>query len=133
MISTLYSCRILMKFEFSRKICEKSSNIKFHENSSSGNRVVLRRQRDTTKLNHFFWQLCESAYKFSPTLSTKNNLRYNFCILFYRFLLSVPYVKKQTTRGISMSLPIFARCRVPDSFLQSVFLAVTRSVPYHCI
>jgi len=38
--STLYSCPILMAFEFSEHIFEKSSNIKFHENPSSGNRVV---------------------------------------------------------------------------------------------
>ena len=29
-----------MKFEFSRQIFEKYSNIKFHENLSSGSRVV---------------------------------------------------------------------------------------------
>ena len=29
-----------MKFEFSRQIFEKYSNIKFHENPSSGSRVV---------------------------------------------------------------------------------------------
>ena len=32
--STLYSCPILMKLEFSRQIFEKYSNIKFHENPS---------------------------------------------------------------------------------------------------
>jgi hypothetical protein len=40
MSSTLYSCQILMKLEFSRQIFEKSPNIKFHENPSSGSRVV---------------------------------------------------------------------------------------------
>jgi len=39
-----------MKPEFSRKIFDKSSNIKFHENPSSGSRVVPRRQTDMTKL-----------------------------------------------------------------------------------
>jgi hypothetical protein len=39
MYSTHYSCRILMKLEFSRQIFEKVSNIKFHKNPSSGNRV----------------------------------------------------------------------------------------------
>jgi hypothetical protein len=33
MQSIRYSCRILVKLEFSRQIFEKSSNIKFHENS----------------------------------------------------------------------------------------------------
>ena len=35
MWSTLYSCPILMKLEFSRQIFEKFSNIKFHENPCS--------------------------------------------------------------------------------------------------
>jgi len=35
-----YFCQILMKLKFSREIFEKSSNIKFHENPSTGNRVV---------------------------------------------------------------------------------------------
>jgi hypothetical protein len=35
-----YSCQILMKFELSRQILEKYSNIKFHEKPSSGSRVV---------------------------------------------------------------------------------------------
>jgi hypothetical protein len=38
--STCYSCPILMKVEFSQQIFEKYSNIKFHENPSSENRVV---------------------------------------------------------------------------------------------
>jgi len=40
MQSTRYFCQIFMKYEFSRKIFEKYLNIKFHENPSSGNRVV---------------------------------------------------------------------------------------------
>jgi len=35
-----------MKLEFSRQIFEKYSNIKFHENSSSGSRVVPRGRTD---------------------------------------------------------------------------------------
>jgi hypothetical protein len=40
MLRTLYSCQILMKIEFSRQIFEKSSNINFNENPTSGIRVV---------------------------------------------------------------------------------------------
>jgi len=40
MLSTLYSCQILMKREFSKQIFEKSSNIKFHDNLSSASRVL---------------------------------------------------------------------------------------------
>ena len=36
----VYSCQILMKIEFSRQIFKKSSNLEFHENPSSGSRVV---------------------------------------------------------------------------------------------
>ena len=36
MQSTRSACQILMKLEFSRQIFEKHSNIKFHENPSSG-------------------------------------------------------------------------------------------------
>ena len=35
-----YSCRILIKLDFSRHIFEKSSNIAFHENPPSRSRVV---------------------------------------------------------------------------------------------
>jgi len=54
MWSTLYFCSILMKLAFSRQRFEKSSNIKFHENSSSGTPVVpcgrTVRRTDMTKL-----------------------------------------------------------------------------------
>jgi hypothetical protein len=40
MKSTRYYCRILMKFEFSRQMFEKNSNINFHQNPSSRSRVV---------------------------------------------------------------------------------------------
>ena len=35
-----YFCRIVMKLDVSRQSFEKSSNIKFHQNSSSGSRIV---------------------------------------------------------------------------------------------
>jgi len=38
--STCYSCPILVKVAFSRQFFETNSNIKFHENPSSGSRVV---------------------------------------------------------------------------------------------
>jgi len=37
---------MLVKLEFSRQIFEKYSNIKFHENPSSGNRVVPNGRKD---------------------------------------------------------------------------------------
>jgi len=50
MYSARYSCQILMKLEFSQKIFEIYSNIKFHEHQSGGSRVVPRGQTNTTKL-----------------------------------------------------------------------------------
>jgi hypothetical protein len=46
--SIRYCCRISMKLEFSRHIFEKVSNTKFHQNPSSGSRVIPcgRRQTD---------------------------------------------------------------------------------------
>jgi hypothetical protein len=37
------------KIEFSEKICEKYSNIKFHENSSSESRVVVGGRTETDR------------------------------------------------------------------------------------
>ena len=45
--STRYFCHILMALDFSRQILEKSLNMKFHENPSVGNRVVLCGQTET--------------------------------------------------------------------------------------
>jgi hypothetical protein len=46
MYSVRYSFPILFKLEFSRKFFEKYSNIKFHENLSSGCRVDAFGQTD---------------------------------------------------------------------------------------
>jgi len=40
LLSTGYSCQVLMKLDYSLMIFKKFSNIKFHENPSSGSRVV---------------------------------------------------------------------------------------------
>ena len=52
--STSYSCQVLMNLEFFRLISEKHSNIKVHENPTSGGRHVpcerSDRQTDRTKL-----------------------------------------------------------------------------------
>ena len=46
MYVTRYSCRILMKLEFSRQIFEKYANTKFYENPPGASRVVLRGRTD---------------------------------------------------------------------------------------
>jgi hypothetical protein len=49
MCSTFYACPILMKLEFSRQIFEKPSNIKFHEDPSSGSHADGQIYRQTDK------------------------------------------------------------------------------------
>jgi len=63
MRSTRYSFHILMKLVFSRQIFEIYSNIKFHENSSSGSRVVLFGQTDMTKLIVAFRNFAKAPIK----------------------------------------------------------------------
>ena len=58
-----------MKFEFSQHIFEKSSNIKFYENSFSGSRVVPCGRTDMTKLKAVFRNL---------TKAPKNTFSVNF-------------------------------------------------------
>jgi len=61
-VKYLYSCQILIKLEFSRQIFEKYSNTKFHENPSSGSRVVPCVQTDRhDAVNSRFSQFCERA------------------------------------------------------------------------
>ena len=63
-----YACQSVMKFEFSRQIFGKSSNIKFHENPSSESPVVpCGRATDRPTVRHDdeanirSSQLCEGA------------------------------------------------------------------------
>jgi hypothetical protein len=48
--STCFTCQILMKLWFSRQIFEKYSNIRFHENPSSGSRVPCGRTDGQTHM-----------------------------------------------------------------------------------
>jgi len=61
--SARYFCRVLMKLEFSRQIFEKYSNLKFHENPFSVNRVVPFgwKDRQNVEANSRFSQFCERA------------------------------------------------------------------------
>jgi hypothetical protein len=52
--SSRYSCQILTKLQISRQIFEKYSNIKFHENPSSGSRAVPCGQTDMANLTVAF-------------------------------------------------------------------------------
>ena len=64
MYSTSYSCPILMKLVFYRYVFEKSSNVKFHGNTSSGSRAVPCGRTDRhDEANSRFSQFCERALK----------------------------------------------------------------------
>jgi len=54
-----------MKVDISRQIFEKSSNIKFHENPSSGSRVVPCGRKDRHDEVNRFSQFCEKPLKMS--------------------------------------------------------------------
>ena len=59
-----YSCQILMKLEFSRQNFHKYSNIKFHDNTSSGIPFVPRGRTDRhDEANSRFLKFCESFQK----------------------------------------------------------------------
>jgi hypothetical protein len=63
LLESTRSCQVLTKVVFSRKAFKTFSNIKFHENPSSGSRVVscgLSERRDET--NSRFLRFCESAF-----------------------------------------------------------------------
>ena len=63
-LSTRYSCQILMKYELSGELFDKYSNIKFHENPSSGSSFSMRMDGRTDRhdeANSHFSHICERA------------------------------------------------------------------------
>ena len=64
MYNNRHSCKIVIKIQFSRRIFEKYSNFKFHENSSSESRVLPRGQTDGQihdEADTHFSQFCSRA------------------------------------------------------------------------
>jgi len=60
----LYSCPIIMEFEFSRKVLEEYSNIKFHESvqwEPSCSMLTDGRTNRYYEANNRFSQFCERA------------------------------------------------------------------------
>jgi len=55
MFNDRYSGHIVIQIEFSRRISEQCSNIKFHEYPSSGSRVLPCGREDKTKLIVAMW------------------------------------------------------------------------------
>ena len=69
-----YSCQVLMKLEFSQQTFDEYSNIKFHENLSTGSCVVLCRQdilregwTDMVKLTVTFPNFANTSKKLRPS------------------------------------------------------------------
>jgi len=89
-----------MKLEFSRHIFEKSSNIKFHENPSSGSRVVpcgrAYGRTDMTKISVAFRNFAKT-----PKTQFTPNRKYHY----QTFPLSIP-----TGNNRCLS----AKCRIPN-------------------
>ena len=60
MYSAPYSGQILMKVQFSRQVCKKSSNLKFHEMAAELFRAD-RRTDENAKARSSFYQICQQA------------------------------------------------------------------------
>ena len=77
MLSTHHSCQILMTLEFSRQF-SKATNIKFHENPSSGCRHCSMRTNDKTgrhqEANSRFSQFCYRALKVQINVSALHDV-----------------------------------------------------------
>ena len=61
MYITHYTRQILITLEFPWEIFEKYSNIKFHENSSSGSQDVPRERTDRYEADSWFLQFYKHA------------------------------------------------------------------------
>jgi hypothetical protein len=83
MLSTRYSCKVLINIQFSQQVSEKYSYIRFNKNPTSGNGIVHAdgRTDGQDETNCRFSQFCEMAYK--PT-----NLFFIFSHIFYIFIYS---------------------------------------------
>jgi hypothetical protein len=83
MSSTLYSCQVLIKLEFSLQGFENSSKMKFNKNPSSGNPVIhcglTYGQTDMTKMIVAFRNLANSPKRSKiynrKTTNTKTDLQ----------------------------------------------------------
>jgi hypothetical protein len=88
--STVYSCQILTEHEFSRQIFGKRSINIFHENPSSGSRVVPCGRTDKhDEANSRFSRFYESAWKSISGFSQTVNSFFEFLICNTEIYLSL--------------------------------------------
>jgi hypothetical protein len=121
-----YSCQILMKVVFSRQVIEKYSNIRFHENLSSGSRVVPRGQTDGRSDRH---GEPDSCYNCFPLCSNENvwTISLKLETLYFRtqfFICSIWFTQRKATISLnSISRLVFTMatyyvlCEVDTRFL----------------
>ena len=79
-----------MELQFSRHIFEKYSNIKFHENPSSGSRDFpcgeTDGQTDMTKLRVAFRNYASAPIKAYKHVSCKHCTVFNFCVSMHHYI-----------------------------------------------
>ena len=116
-----------MKLEFYRQIVEKSSNIKFHENPSSGSRIVPFGRTDTTRLKSRFSQFCERAQKGNETATTVTPCRRSVC---YAQLGKISR-RSQWSRPTKTITMLDAACRVMNTLRHFFLCPVDRASWYN--
>jgi hypothetical protein len=90
-----YSCQILIKLEIYRKIFVKYSNINFHENPSSGSRVVpceRRTNKQTWQSQQVFFEILRTRQKnWALTLAVTTSSQLNIPFLNSRYIIILQY------------------------------------------
>jgi type VI protein secretion system component Hcp len=113
MCNTGYSCPILIKREFYGQICEKYSNIKCHENPSSGSRVVLRGQRDSRTDRRAIIKVTVAFRNFANALKKLSNVT----LQFYNYKLSNVTLQFYNCKLSNVTLK-FYNCKLSNVTLQ---------------
>ena len=77
-VSERYPCQMLIKYEYSLQIFEKSSNVKFHKNPSNGSRVVPCGQADGPIWGNLKDNFCNfvNAHKIKFSIHSKKSFSY---------------------------------------------------------
>ena len=97
-----------MKLEFSRQIVEKSSNIKFNQNLSNGNRVVPRglRDRQTDRRDEANSRFSVRPQRWPLSTTTHHILQYSFIMAAVWFASPTPLL-----------FPLCLTVHAPDNFV----------------